>query len=45
MGQSSYETRENCSEVTLMVTLNPVSTETIEVVLNTMNVSATGGQI
>ena len=41
--QSSYETRENSSEVTLTLRLSQVSSETFEVVLTTMDITATGG--
>ena len=41
--QSSYEIRENSSEVTLTLTFSQVSSEPFEVVLNTMDITATGG--
>ena len=40
--QSSYETRENNSVVTLTLTLSQVSFESFEVVLTTMDITATG---
>ena len=40
--QSSYETRENSSEVTLTLRLSQVSSEPFEVVLTTMDITATG---
>ena len=40
--QSSYETRENSSVVTLTLTLSQVSFESFEVVLTTMGITATG---
>ena len=40
--QSSYETRENSSVVTLMLRLSQVSSESFEVVLTTMDITATG---
>ena len=43
IAQSSYETRENSSEVTLTLTLSEVSSEPFEVVLTTMDITATGG--
>jgi len=43
MGQSSYDIRENSCEVTLTLTLSQVSFNTFEVILTTMNITATGG--
>ena len=40
--QSSYETRENSSEVTLTLTLSQVSSESFEIVLSTIDITATG---
>ena len=40
--QSSYETRENSSEVILTLTLSQVSSELFEVILTTINITATG---
>ena len=40
--QSSYETRENSSVVTLMLRLSQVSSEPFEVVLTTMDITASG---
>ena len=39
---SSYETRESSSEVTLTLRLSQVSSEPFEVVLTTMDITATG---
>ncbi|XP_065895704.1 sodium/calcium exchanger 1-like [Dysidea avara] len=41
IAQSSYETRENSSIVTLTLTLSQVSSEPFEVVLTTMDITAT----
>ena len=38
----SYETRENSSEVTLILTLSQESSQPFEVVLTTMDITATG---
>ena len=43
MGQSTYETGENSSEVTVTVALSQVSSETFEFVLTTMSITSTGG--
>ena len=40
--QSKYEARENSSEVTLKLALSQVSSEAFEVVLTTMDITATG---
>ena len=40
--QSSYETRDNSSVVTLTLRLSQVSSEPFEVVLTTMDITATG---
>ena len=40
--QSKYEARENSSEVTLTLALSQVSSEAIEVVLTTMDITDRG---
>ena len=40
--QSSYETRENSSDVTLTLILSQVLSEPFEFVLTTMDITATG---
>ena len=43
--QYSYETRENSSEVILTLTLSQVSSEPFEVILTTMDITATGKSV